>query len=90
MLPPNDNKKLSHRRGTARCVVSVSGKSGPKDQVALYTTTILRLRISARLTRYRSCKFHNGCLTIRAVKNFNFKNQDGGQLPYLKSKNHDI
>jgi len=26
-----------------------------------YTTTILRLRISARLTRYRNCKFHNGC-----------------------------
>jgi len=29
-----------------------------------YTTTILRLRIGARLTRYRNCKFHNGCLTI--------------------------
>ena len=29
-----------------------------------YTTTILRLRISARLTRYRNCKFHNGCRTI--------------------------
>jgi len=24
-----------------------------------YTTTILRLRIGARLTRYRNCKFHN-------------------------------
>ena len=30
-----------------------------------YTTTILRLRIGARLTRYRNCKFHNGCRTIR-------------------------
>ena len=29
-----------------------------------YTTTILRLRIGARLTRYRNCKFHNGCRTI--------------------------
>ena len=42
----------------------LSGKSGPKDQVALYTTTVLRLRIGARLTRYRNCKFHNGCRTI--------------------------
>ena len=41
------------------CLVH-SGKSGPKDQVALhYYTTILRLRIGARLTRYRNCKFHN-------------------------------
>ena len=29
-----------------------------------YTTTILRLRIGALLTRYRNCKFHNGCRTI--------------------------
>ena len=29
-----------------------------------YTTTILRFRIGARLTRYRNCKFHNGCRTI--------------------------
>jgi len=29
-----------------------------------YTTTILRLHIGARLTRYRNCKFHNGCRTI--------------------------
>ena len=29
-----------------------------------YTTTVLRLRIGARLTRYRNCKFHNGCRTI--------------------------
>ena len=29
-----------------------------------YTTTILRLRIGARLTRYRNCKFDNGCRTI--------------------------
>ena len=29
-----------------------------------YTTTILRLRIGARFTRYRNCKFHNGCRTI--------------------------
>jgi len=42
-----------------------SGKSGPKDQVALhYYRTILRLRIGARLTRYRNCKFHNFARTI--------------------------
>ena len=35
-----------------------SGKSGH------YTTTILRLRIGAWFTRYRNCKFHNGCRTI--------------------------
>ena len=29
-----------------------------------YTTSILRLRTGARLTRYRNCKFHNGCRTI--------------------------
>ena len=29
-----------------------------------YTTTILRLRIGARLTRYRNCKFHNFSRTI--------------------------
>jgi len=29
-----------------------------------YTTTIIRLRICARLTRYRNCKLHNGCRTI--------------------------
>ena len=29
-----------------------------------YTTTILLLRIGARLTRYRNCKFHNFACTI--------------------------
>jgi len=29
-----------------------------------YTATILRLRIGARLTRYRNCKFHNFARTI--------------------------
>ena len=29
-----------------------------------YTTTILRLRIGARLTRHRDCKFHNFARTI--------------------------
>jgi len=29
-----------------------------------YTTTILRLRIGARLTMYRNCKFHNFARTI--------------------------
>ena len=29
-----------------------------------YTTTILRFRIGARLTRYRNCKFHNFARTI--------------------------
>jgi len=29
-----------------------------------YTTTILRLRIGARLTRYQNCKFHNFARTV--------------------------
>ena len=29
-----------------------------------YTTTIFRLRIGARLTRYRNCEFHNFARTI--------------------------
>ena len=29
-----------------------------------YTTTVLRLRIGARLTKYRNCKFHNFARTI--------------------------
>jgi len=29
-----------------------------------YTTTVLRLRIGARLTRYRNCKLHNFARTI--------------------------
>ena len=29
-----------------------------------YATTVLRLRIGARLTRYRNCKFHNFPRTI--------------------------
>jgi len=37
---------------------SSSGKSGPKDQVALHYYYKDRLRIGARLTRYRNCKFH--------------------------------
>jgi len=41
-----------------------SGKSGLKNQVALHYYTILRLRIGARLTRYRNCKFHNFARTI--------------------------
>ena len=46
--------------GAGLCNGGASGKSGPKDQVALH----YYYRIGARLTRYRNCKFHNGCLTI--------------------------
>ena len=43
---------------------SSSGKSGPKDQVALHYYYKDRLRIGARLTRYRNCKFHYFARTI--------------------------
>ena len=46
-------------------IVVTSGKSGPKDQVAIhYYYSLLRLRIGARLTRYRNYKFHNFARTI--------------------------
>ena len=42
------------------CIIYMrSGKSGPKDQVALHY-----YYTCAWLTRYRNCKFHNGCRTI--------------------------
>jgi len=47
-------------------ITRISGKSGEVDRRIRwhYTTTILRLRIGARLTRYRNCKFHNFAPTI--------------------------
>ena len=60
------NDHASHRR---QCHVN---PSQPGDAVVKvdrrirwhYTTTILRLRIGARLTGYRNCKFHNFARTI--------------------------
>ena len=53
-----------------------------------YTTTILRLRIGARLTRYRNCKFHNGCLTISrhadGISRYSVPPSAGPLLPLTK------
>ena len=35
-----------------------------RNKTTIIIIIILRLRIGARLTRYRNCKFHNGCRTI--------------------------
>jgi len=58
--------RLRARERAVNHLVTLSGKSGPKDQVAPwhYTTTILRLCIGAPLTRYRNGKFHNFARTI--------------------------
>ena len=55
-----------------------------------YTTTILRLRIGARLTRYRNCKFHNFALTISrhadGISRYSVPPSAGPLLPLLISK----
>jgi len=57
-----------------------------------YTTTILRLRIGARLTRYRNCNFHNGCRTISrhadGISRYSVPPSAGPLLPLPKS-HHD-
>jgi len=54
-----------------------------------YTTTILRLRIGARLTRYRNCKFHNGCRTISrhadGISRYSVPPSAGPLLPLIES-----
>ena len=53
-----------------------------------YTTTILCLRIGARLTRYRNCKFHNRCLTISrhadGISRYSVPPSAGPLLPLTK------
>jgi len=44
-----------------RDVLVLSGKSGPKDQVALYYYYTSPLHWC---TRYRNCKFHNRCPSV--------------------------
>jgi len=63
--------------------VNCSGKSGPKDQVALHTTTILRLRIGARLTRYRNRKFHNGCRHADGISRYSVPPSADPLLPLV-------
>ena len=53
------NSSLPHRFHTHYPVVKVDRRIRWH-----YATTILRLRIGARLTRYRNCKFHNCARTI--------------------------
>ena len=55
------------------------------------TTTILRLRIGARLTRYRNCKFHNGCRTISrhadGINRYSVPPSAGPLLPLTSAQN---
>ena len=55
-----------------------------------YTTTILRLRIGARLTRYRNCKFHNFARTISrhadGISRYSVPPSAGGPLLPLGSR----
>ena len=54
------------------------------------TTTILRLRIGARLTRYRNCKFHNFARTVRrhadGISRYSVPPSAGPLLPLLECK----
>ena len=53
-----------------------------------YTTTIIRLRIGARLTRYRNCKFHNFARTISrhadGISRYSVSPSAGPLLPLVK------
>ena len=55
-----------------------------------YTTTILRLRIGARLTRYRNCKFHNFARSISrhadGISRYSVPPSAGGPLLPLGSR----
>jgi len=55
-----------------------------------YTTTILRLRIGARLTRYRNCKFHNFARTISrhadGISQYSVPPSAGPLLPLNRGK----
>jgi len=68
---------------------SSSGKSGPKDQVALHYYYKDRLRIGARLTRYRNCKFHYFARTISryvdGISRYSVPPSAGPLLPLYKS-----
>jgi len=59
-----------------------------------YTTTILRLRIGARLTRYRHCKFHNFARTISrhadGISRYSVPPSAGPLLPLLDSHLHHV
>jgi len=53
----------------SRLAIYLTGTGSPVAKVDRrirwhYTTTILRLRIGARLTRYGNCEFHNFARTI--------------------------
>ena len=54
-----------------------------------YTTTILRLRIGAQLTRYRNCKFHNFARTISrhadGIRRYSVPPSAGPLLPLVMS-----
>ena len=56
---PTEGRRLSRLCSERQCMVKVDRRIRWH-----YTTTILRLRIGARLTRYRHCKFHYFARTI--------------------------
>ena len=74
--------------------VQLSGKNGPKDQVALHYYYILRLRIGARLTRYQNCKFHNFARTISrhadGISRYSVPPSAGPLLPLVQLHNFDL
>ena len=59
-----------------------------------YTTTILRLRIGARLTRYRNCKFHNFARTISrhadGISRYSVPPSAGPLLPLVTTERRAI
>ena len=87
-----------------RCELGITGQRSPGPVLAActpvvkvdrrirwhYTTTILRLRIGARLTRYRNFKFHNFARTISrhadGISRYSVPPSAGPLLPLLYSK----
>ena len=84
-------KKLSYRRGTARCVVSIFQKPRWRRQLSWKTTKIAisqqRIGRSSRNLAWL-CKM--GLLTAQTVKNWISKIQDGGRPPIWKPLNRNI
>jgi len=101
--PHHDNHELLSARigitassATAQSQVNRITTGGPLKSVAKvdrmirwhYTTTILRLRIGARLVRYRNCKFHNFARTISrhadGISRYSVPPSAGPLLPLYK------
>ena len=98
-----DAKRLSRYQHLSR------GKSGPADSAAAVVkltvsipresctnakAKILRLRIGARLTRYRNCKFHNFARTISpnadGISRYSVPPSAGPLLPLTRWLAYDV